>query len=217
MNILKKYFKTDWPLFLLIALSFALGLYVYPMLPDQVPSHWNFSGEVDGYSSPFWGAFGIPLMILGFNILFYVLPMIDPKRKNYEKFTRSYSILKYTLIIFFFLLYIATIGFSLGYPININRLVPMSLAILFIILGNYISTVRHNYFVGFKTPWTLANEKVWIRTHRIGGKLWVFSGLIGLIAQIFFPVWGSITTLVLIIGSAIFTTVYSWWYYQKIN
>jgi uncharacterized membrane protein len=155
-------------------------------------------------------------MILGFYFLFVVLPLIDPKKENYLKFTRTYAILKYALTVFFFLLYLATIGVSLGYPVNINRLVPMSIAILFVILGNYMSTIRHNYFMGIKTPWTLANEKVWTKTHRLGGKLWVFSGIIGFIAQIISPGVGSILTLVLVIGSAFFAMAYSWWYYQKI-
>ena len=217
MNMLKKNLKTDWPLLLLIALSLALGIYVYPMLPDQVPSHWNFSGEIDGYSSRTWGAFGLPLMILGFYVLFLVLPLIDPKKENYQKFTRTYLILKYTLTIFFFLLYLAIIGFSLGYPVNINRLVPVGIAVLFVVLGNYLSTVRHNYFMGIKTPWTLASEEVWTKTHRLGGKMWVFSGLVGLFAQLLFPAWGSKLMLVLVIGSALLASVYSWWYYQKIH
>ncbi|MGI6683918.1 MAG: SdpI family protein [Bacillota bacterium] len=216
LTVMKKALRTDWPLLLLIIFSLALGFYVYPMLPDQVPSHWNFRGDVDGYSSRTWGAFGIPLMILGFYFLFVVLPLIDPKKENYLKFTRTYAILKYALTVFFFLLYLATIGVSLGYPVNINRLVPMSIAILFVILGNYMSTIRHNYFMGIKTPWTLANEKVWTKTHRLGGKLWVFSGIIGFIAQIISPGVGSILTLVLVIGSAFFAMAYSWWYYQKI-
>lgn len=216
LTVMKKTLRTDWPLLLLIIFSLALGFYVYPMLPDQVPSHWNFRGDVDGYSSRTWGAFGIPLMILGFYFLFVVLPLIDPKKENYLKFTRTYAILKYALTVFFFLLYLATIGVSLGYPVNINRLVPMSIAILFVILGNYMSTIRHNYFMGIKTPWTLANEKVWTKTHRLGGKLWVFSGIIGFIAQIISPGVGSILTLVLVIGSAFFAMAYSWWYYQKI-
>lgn len=217
MNILTKNLKKDWPLILLIALSFVLGFYVYPMLPDQVPSHWNFKGEIDGYSSAFWGAFGLPLMTLGFYLLFLVLPLIDPKKDNYQKFTRTYSIVKYVLTIFFFLLYLMIIGVSLGYPININRLVPKSITILLIIIGNYLSTVRHNYFIGIRTPWTLANEEVWTKTHRIGGRLWVYSGIISLIAQIFFPSWGNTLMFVLIIGSSTFAIVYSWWYFQKIQ
>jgi len=217
MNILIKSLKKDWPLLLLILFSIVLGIYVYPMLPDQVPTHWNFNGEIDGYSSKTFGAIGLPLIILGTYILFLVLPIIDPKKENYQKFTRTYLILKYVLVIFFFLLYIATIGVSLGYPVNINRIVPMGIAILFLLLGNYLSTVRHNYFMGIRTPWTLANEQVWTKTHRIGGKLWVFSGMIGLIAQIVFPDWGSKLMMVLIIGSTIFITAYSWWYYQKIG
>lgn len=207
--------KDDWLVVVMILSSFLLGWFLYPLLPEQVPSHWNFRGEIDDYSSKTWGAFGIPLMLLGMYLLFKVLPLIDPKKENYENFPKTYAALKYILTFFFLILYVVIIATSLGYPVSINKIIPAIISILFIAIGNYLTTVRPNYFVGIKTPWTLANETVWKKTHRISGRLWVASGVLGLIAVIFNTRLGSIISLGLIIGTAIFSMFYSWWIYHK--
>ena len=51
------------------------------------------------------------------------------------------------------------------------------IGLLFIMMGNYFQTVRPNYFVGIRTPWTLENEQVWKKTHRLGGRIWVAGGI----------------------------------------
>jgi uncharacterized membrane protein len=52
-------------------------------------------------------------------------------------------------------------------------------------LGNYFQTVRPNYFIGIRTPWTLENEQLWKKTHRMGGKLWVAGGVLIAVISIF--------------------------------
>ncbi|MHB8075759.1 DUF1648 domain-containing protein [Desulfosporosinus fructosivorans] len=78
--------KKDWLILILILIGFALGIYFYPSLPDKVPTHWNASGEVNGYGSKLFGAFGLPAISLATYLLYLVLPYIDPKRKNYADF-----------------------------------------------------------------------------------------------------------------------------------
>ncbi|KUO73507.1 MAG: hypothetical protein APF77_12180 [Clostridia bacterium BRH_c25] len=80
--------------------SFGLGAYFYPALPDRVPSHWNIYGQIDGYSSRFFGAFGLPLMNIGLYVLFLITPYLDPKKKNYKAFEGSYWILRMVMHIF---------------------------------------------------------------------------------------------------------------------
>ena len=47
----------------IIILTLAVTILAYPALPDQVPSHWNGAGEVDGYLPKLWGVLIIPLII----------------------------------------------------------------------------------------------------------------------------------------------------------
>lgn len=92
--------REDWPAILLVLASLVAGVLVYPYLPDQVPSHWNIKGEVDGYSSRLWGAYGIPLLNAGIYLLMLITPRIDPRRNNYAKFAGTYRILKIMMICF---------------------------------------------------------------------------------------------------------------------
>ncbi len=209
--------KKDFFLLILIGVAFIIGCYVYPQLPEKVPSHWNLHGEVNGYASRFWGAFGLPFLLLGCYVLFQVLPLIDPRKENYIKFLRAYSLIKYAILILFFGMFIIVIVAGLGYQMRFDILFPASFNIFFMIIGNYLTTVRPNYFCGIRTPWTLANEEVWRKTHRLGGLLWVISGAIGLVALLINISFGGILSFVLIIGSVVVACIYSWWCFRNIK
>jgi len=174
--------KEEWIGLLLIIATFVVGIIVYPSLPEQVPSHWNIRGEVDDYSSRFWGAFGIPLLNLGLFCLMWVLPLIDPRRQNYRHFSRGYRIFRLAMVLFLTILYGVIISVALGYAVPVNKVVLLCVSLLLLVIGNFMSTFRHNYFVGIKTPWTLASEEVWQKTHRLGAKLFVALGILGIIA-----------------------------------
>lgn len=176
-NVLKK----DWGILILIVLGFALGVYFYPSLPNRIPIHWNLKGEIDGYGSKFYGTFGLPFINLGIYLLFLVLPYIDPKRKNYIKFKSTYQYLKYILIIFLLGMEITSFLTATGVAVNRPVFIQIFISLLIILIGNVMGRFKHNYFVGIKTPWTLANEEVWMRTHRMAAPLWVIAGIINIL------------------------------------
>ncbi len=211
----KDFFKREALLLILLIGSFFVGILLYPQLPDQVPSHWNIRGEIDGYASRFWGAYGMPLLNLAIYLGMLLLPNVDPKKKNYALFSQTYYVIRLTLHLFFMALYVVTLLAALGYAVNTGLIVRIGVGILFIILGNYMGRVRHNYFVGIKTPWTLASEKVWQKTHRLGGILFVVGGMIMIITA-FIP--GSISAYIgfaAMIAAAFIPLVYSYVLYKK--
>lgn len=169
--------RGDWPIVLLILATLIAGFIIYPSLPDRVPSHWNIHGEVDGYSSGFWGAFGIPLLAAGIYLMMVVLPGLDPRKENYVRFKGAYRAIKLVLVLFLTMLYVIIVMSALGYSIPVSRFVTSAVGLLFIVLGNFMGQLRHNYFVGIKTPWTLASEEVWRKTHRLSSKVWVIAGV----------------------------------------
>ena len=75
----------------LVLLSFILSIYFYPQVPEQMATHWNSQGEVNGYMSKLWGLFFMPLMITGLVIMFLVIPRIDPRKENIAKFRKYYG------------------------------------------------------------------------------------------------------------------------------
>ncbi|MBZ4687378.1 MAG: hypothetical protein PWQ96_205 [Clostridia bacterium] len=200
----------------IIIFSLVVGMLVYSHLPDRVPTHWNIRGEVDGYSGRFFGAFGLPLITLGVYILMVFLPRIDPQRTNYSKFPRAYNVVMVGLVLFFLSLYTITLLAAFNYPIDVGRFVRIAIGILFVAMGNYMTQIRHNYFFGIKTPWTLASETVWRKTHRLGGILYVGAGILILSSILTSDKVGFVITIGSVIAVIIISTIYSYLIF-KIN
>lgn len=154
-------------------------LAIYSSLPDVVPLHWGINGEVNRWGSKVYmlGTGLLPLAIYG---LMIILPRIDPKKESFVLHDRAYKITRALLILFLVGIHWATILVSLGYPLNITLVVTVGIGLLFMFMGNYLSQVRQNYSFGIRTPWALANEKVWAKTHRFGGYAFILLGLFSL-------------------------------------
>lgn len=216
MKKISNILKEDWLILILIVLGFVLGAYFYPSLPDRVPVHWNAKGEINGYGSKFFGAFGLPLINLGMYLLFLVLPYIDPKRKNYDNFKLTYQFLKYLLIVFFLGMEVITLLIATGIVVNRPILIQIMVSLLFILIGNVMGRVKHNYFVGIKTPWTLANEEVWGKTHRLAAPLWVIGGVLNILLTFTRLNFNGISFIIIVAVISIVPIVYSYITYQEI-
>ncbi|MGI6120045.1 MAG: SdpI family protein [Desulfosporosinus sp.] len=189
---------------------------LYPQLPEQVPSHWNAAGEIDGYMGRLGGAFFIPTIMLGLLIMLLIIPKIDPKKANYRQMGKVYSIVVFAIITFMGNMYAGTIAAVHGYEMAVPRIAMTGIGLLFIILGYYMGRIKYNYTFGIRTPWTLASEEVWYKTHRTMAPLWVVGGVI-LLPVSFLPSSWTIplilgVSLVLSLGSA----VYSFIVYRKV-
>ena len=176
--------KKELPIILIIIMMFAASIYFYPQLPDKIPTHWNFKGEIDGYSGKLTGAFLIPVMNIIMYGLFIFMPVLDPKKENYKLFESTYIYFRYLFHIFFLGMHGLIIAAALGYNVDTGRLVTLAVSLLLMLMGNVMGRLKHNYFVGIKTPWTLADEEVWRKTHRLGAILWTAGGLMGVIMSL---------------------------------
>jgi len=151
----------------LVLASFAVGVYVYPQVPDMMPSHWNASGQVDGYMPRLPALFLIPfgsLLLVG---LFLLISKIDPLRRNIASFRGYYD--GFVELFAFYLLYIQClmVASALGYRFNVVQLLFPAAGALFIDMSLLLGKARRNWFIGIRTPWTLSNERVWAETHRV--------------------------------------------------
>lgn len=171
---------------ILSVISILITLYLYPSLPNEIPIHFNVSGEIDNYGPRSFALFTAALPLISL-ILFKFLPKLDPKGKNYKFHAKAYHIFILFMMLFFILLHWATLSVALGMPIPINKVVPIGIGALFIILGNYMPQIRQNYTYGIKLPWTLANEANWRATHRIGGYCYVATGILFILSS-FVPI-----------------------------
>lgn len=210
--------KKEWPLLILLVIPVIAAVFLYPHMPDQVPIHWNINGQVDNYGSRLFGTFFLPLLNIFLYVMFLIMPKFDPKRANYSKFESSYNVIRYSTHLLFLLLFGVTAAAALGYPVNIGKWVPVAVCIMFIIFGNIMGRVRHNYFVGFKFPWTLANEEVWKKTHQVGAKAMVLGGIGALIGVLVTN--GTMSFILMMAGIFIpvaFTITYSYLLYRNLE
>lgn len=208
--------KRELPFIIILLLPFIIAALVYPQMPDQVPIHWNAQGQVDDYASKGFGTFLLPVLNVALYLLLVFLPKTDPKKANYQKFNTSYRVIRYATHCFFFLIFIVTLLATLGNPVDINLWIPVAVAVLFIIMGNVMGRVRHNYYVGFRFPWTLANETVWKKTHQVGAKAMVIGGVAALIGIFLVESESRVYVLLACVFlPMIFITVYSYLIYKK--
>ncbi|HTY07078.1 MAG TPA: SdpI family protein [Gemmatimonadales bacterium] len=158
---------------LLVALAaVAATWYAWDLLPPRMATHWDASGHVNGWSPRAFGAFFAPGMIVALTLLFQVLPALDPRRQNYEKFIHTYWVIANSVLLFLGVVHGMILANALGYNVAMTRVVPLGMGVLFIALGNVLPRVEPNWFVGIRTPWTLSSDTVWRKTHRTGG--WTF-------------------------------------------
>lgn len=209
--------KLNWITVGILLLFWAGCASLYPSLPDQLPSHWNIQGEVDNYSHKSIVALVMPLLPLGIYIFMTIVPKIDPKRENYVKFSSSYEKIRLATVAVMVLVTLLPILVALGYNIDISLLMRIVIPILIIILGNYMGKVRHNYMVGIRLPWTLANEEVWNKTHRFGGKLMVIGGLFSLLGIFTSPSISFILVMSGIFIPLVASTIFSFLAYRKLT
>jgi immunity protein, SdpI family len=170
--------RSRWFGLVVAALGAAVSVWVYSRLPETVATHWNLQGMPDGYSSRFWAVVAMPLVTLGLTGLFNVLPKVDPKRDNYAKFLDTYWLIANAVLVFTLVAHALILANGLGYTVKVDRLLPIGIGLLLAFLGNYLTRVEPNWFIGVRTPWTLSSDAVWRKVHRTAGWLFAIGGLV---------------------------------------
>lgn len=200
----------------IILVGIAASLYFYNSLPAMIANHWNAQGVANGFSSKFIGLSLVSFISIIILLLYIAIPYIDPLKENIKKFKKYYNLIFITLLLFLLYIHILTIVYNLGYTFNYSILIVPAVGILFIILGVIIRNSERNWFVGIRTPWTLSSDVVWKRTHKLGGILFVVSGILALIG-IFFSAHIIWFVLVPILLSALISIVYSYFLYRSVQ
>lgn len=208
--------RKEVPLLIVVLLPFLYLGYLYANLPETVPTHWNAHGEIDG-----WGSKSILWIIpfatsfLGYTLL-SLAPKIDPKGQIKQMGAKFYQ-LKFIVVLF-----LAALGLYILYAtqqqsMSSPKIIFILLGVFFTALGNYLPSVKPNYFIGLRTPWTLESPTVWKKTHRFAGKLWVIGGLVIIIVSLMISQTQNIIAFIAIVSIMILIPlIYSYiWYKQE--
>ena len=199
----------------LILAALAATVLAYPQLPASLPTHWNWHGNVDNYG-PRWVLFilgpGLMAAVLG---LFAALPKISPQRFELATPKATYHYLMLVVVAMIGCLYAIMLWAAWSGSANLPQAMLVVVAVFFALIGNVMGKVRRNFWIGIRTPWTLASERVWYATHRLAGKTIVIAASVCLFA-IFagLPFW--LCLAILIIGPCL-PAVYSLAYYQRLK
>ena len=199
-----------WIPLLLVVAAVAVSILYYPKLPEQMTTHWNASGQPNGYSSRLLGAWLLPLIMAVVWLILRAIPHIDPRRANYEKFAGVYDALVILILGFMLAMHIVVLMAATGAPIRMERVAMPVVGAFIAIMGFLIPKAHPNWFVGIRTPWTLTSDLSWERTHRIGGPLFVVLGLLMIATTFVMPEVAIWILVVAALGIVIFLFAYSY-------
>ncbi len=209
-----KHLKREFPMLILTLLPIAVLYYFWSAFPPSIPLHYGIDGQPDRFGDKQTLQWFIPVTTLLLYAVLWAVPYIDPK-KRINPNQRSYLIVRLILTGF---LCLTLTGYllSLMETWNFDMAVAVTLMVFLMVLGNYLPTLRQNYFVGIRTPWTLHNDQVWTRTHRFSGRLWMIVGVAGMCWILLVPGSPILTiALVAVAGVGITSILYSYVVYRQ--
>jgi uncharacterized membrane protein len=205
-----------------IAIAGYVYFFMFDQLPDKIPVHWNIHGQPDRIvdKQDAWMNFWlIPAMMVGFLLLTLALPWLSPKSFSIEPFRDTYGYVMALVQFLFLYIHGLLIWASLHPEAVTARMLLGGMFVFFALLGNVMGRVRRNFWVGIRTPWTLASDKVWNATHRLGAWLFFAAGVIGAIVVFGGAnlVWCTVVLLAGIFMAAIIPVLYSLILYKRLE
>lgn len=207
---------TQWISLGLCLLALAISVSLYSRLPDQVATHFNLAGEPDRWSDRLTATVMMPGILAGLWLMLWGLPKISPQGWRIEPFEEVWNRIQLAILAFLVLVHAGVLGHAAGWwGADMGRLALIGVGLLLVTLGNYLGKTTRNFFLGIRTPWTLASDEVWRRTHRLGGWVMVGAG----VALVIMGLAGvhRAAVIVVILGATLVPVVYSFFAYRTLE
>jgi uncharacterized membrane protein len=200
----------------LVLVSVCLALWAYHVLPERVPTHWDLNGHVNGYSSKLFGVALMPIIMAFTWLLMLALPAISPRGFRLDQSSSAFYLTNVAILLVVLALNVIILGAQLGFYSTPGTLLFIPIGVLLVVLGSQMGKFSKNFFIGVRTPWTLASDEVWRRTNRLGGQLCVAGGLL-LIALSFFTRLAVPALVAVVLTVAVVPIAYSYVLYKRIE
>jgi uncharacterized membrane protein len=197
-----------------IVLLFAAAFWLYPTMPARMPVHWDAHGDIDGYGNRFIGLFLIPIITAAIYLLFAFLPYIAVHRDNIRSFYFFFFAFKVVFVGFMAALFVITLLPNFGLTFNMNYLIIPLMAILIYAAGVLMKHSKRNFFIGFRTQWTLSSDSVWQRSNRLAGRGFQVIAVLMVISLIV-QQYTFIIMMVMLLGFVAFLVPYSYVLYRN--
>ncbi len=203
-------------LLIILAIPFIYLAVIWHQIPETVATHFDISGKADGFGDKSSLILIIALLMIPTYLILLLTPIIDPK-KRIQTMGSAYDKITFVIMIMLSALALFIIHSGVSGNDSDPRIVFAIISLFLMALGNYFPTIKPNYFMGIRTPWTLENETVWRKTHRMGGRIFMIGGLVVAILclllskQFAFGIFMSFTVL-----SSLFLLLYSYLEFKKL-
>lgn len=206
----KEHKKTIILTCIVLLLPIVAGVILWDKLPEQVPTHFDSKGQVNGWSSKAFAVFGLPMILMGAQVVMVAITLADPKKKNMNG--KIFSLILWIMPLVSLFVHLATYGYALGYKMDIAKGCILFMGLLFLIIGNYLPKCKQNYTLGYRLSWTLNDEDNWNKTHRLAGFLWVLGGAVIMVSAL----WESHVMLMVVMSILFVVPIgYSFLHYLK--
>ncbi|VVB58220.1 Uncharacterised protein [Candidatus Anstonella stagnisolia] len=197
-----------------IVLAFAIAFWFYPQIPDRIAVHWGIEGNADGFAQKEFWIFLVPILMVVLALLLYIIPKMDPKRKNIEQFWEKYCWFIAAIEIFMLYLQALIVVWNMGIEFNMGQALAPAFAGLFYFMGSLVQVAKQNWTIGIRTPWTLSSKGVWEKTHKLGGKLFKACAVLCLLG-ILLPKYSLVFVVAPVLFSAVYLFAYSYIEYSN--
>lgn len=210
---MKNLIRNNWASLLLITMALAWGY--SQQIPESMPVHFDLNGNADRYSSGSFALLFMPLMSLAVILLISLLLKYSPQNFAASQSSSGISKLLFTITAFLMIIHFGMIKEAQEPHQWMQKVMPMALSLLSILMGNYLGKIEKNFVIGIRLPWTLASEENWKRTHRFAGKCYVAVGILNLVLSFFFP--NLVLPVAGLIACSLAGAIYSFYYYRTVE
>ncbi|MCR4777236.1 MAG: SdpI family protein [Lachnospiraceae bacterium] len=216
--------KAMWALSFITLIGTAVAV---QFLPESVPMHMDFEGNIDRWGSRYENLI-FPVIIIIMS-LFWTLfinyfekkaKKTDDEKAAAESMSNAkvMSVVGFSMAVMFtvmhaFMVYADFVASPdmVKSPVDIGKVSVILMGILMIVLGNYMTKTRINSAVGFRISWSMYNENTWQKTNRFGAILIMIAGLLSAVLGVVLEssIVSTFAALGLIILVSIITVVYA--------
>ncbi|HEY4989809.1 MAG TPA: SdpI family protein [Opitutaceae bacterium] len=179
-----RWLKENWLQVAILVAPFFVIVPAWPRVPERIAVHWGTHGLPNGWADKTQGLLMCPLLSIVLALIFGWIPSLDPRlRRNPEANRKSTAVIRLASTALVSGGGVVIALEALGHHLNIPVLAINGMLLFLLILGNLMGTIPPNYFLGVRTPWTLANDAIWRTTHRNCGRILVAGTLVLLLLQ----------------------------------
>ena len=201
--------------------------FVLRFMPDTVPTHYDFSGNVDGRGSKYVYLL-LPVVAVGQTLLFGAISRsmknktAEDEKKTAEAVSNAkvFDIIAICTSVMFgvlqcYLLYKACVAGKAGAE-HVDEggisgtITYLLIGIMLIVIGNFLPKTKLNGAVGLRTSYSMYNDNTWRKSNGYAGRVLMIAGVLTVVTALFANMTvATIMVFVYITAATVISCVYA--------